>query len=515
MADCKVWGIDSSVVGLSYAIEECPGQLPSSGVVWTRVEPSGYSDFGATLTIGERTAGSVIRRAQRGSITGVEASAGWNADYTPTGGHDEMAALALRAGVQTRARQNISLTTASTITVERGAAFGVGALVRITGSSSDNNNSLILRVNGVTGNVLTVASLTAGKTLAAIPSGGQNGRVTHVGNVFGIGNLRLEVTANSVSLARSSGTVNLSTALGLSVGDWIYVGGDTTASRFTSGGFFGRVSTLSETAIGFSRITGAQPTQDAGAGKEIEIYLPRRVRDPVVSSEVLTRTVTWERTLGKTDTLHESAEYVTGAALDEMEISAPSNENITVSYTFAAADAEVTDGTQPLKAGTRVTLPKTAPYSTATDTVRTHIALQSQPTPWAPGMFEFVSDVNITVNNNSSRPEAHRRAGSKYGGLGASLGALQAGGSLTAYYAGAAAVKAVREAAAVTMDTIAVRENFGIVIDLPLVTLSDAQITVEENTYIKLPLTMTAAESADGYIMGMYFFDGLPSAARD
>ena len=54
MATCETKKIDSNVVGLNYAVEECLGQL-SSNPKWQALEPNSFSDFGGELSTTNRT----------------------------------------------------------------------------------------------------------------------------------------------------------------------------------------------------------------------------------------------------------------------------------------------------------------------------------------------------------------------------------------------------------------------------------------------------------------------------
>lgn len=81
MPTCETKKIDSNVVGLNYAIEECLGQLPSTPK-WQALEPNSFSDFGGELNTTNRTPLSISRQNQKGVVTDLSVKGGFNIDFT-------------------------------------------------------------------------------------------------------------------------------------------------------------------------------------------------------------------------------------------------------------------------------------------------------------------------------------------------------------------------------------------------------------------------------------------------
>lgn len=82
-ANCEIKKIDSNVVGLNYAQEECLGQLPSNPK-WQALEPNSFADFGGELSTTQRTPLSQSRQNKKGAVTGLSVKGGFNIDFTHT-----------------------------------------------------------------------------------------------------------------------------------------------------------------------------------------------------------------------------------------------------------------------------------------------------------------------------------------------------------------------------------------------------------------------------------------------
>jgi hypothetical protein len=88
MTICDVNKIDSNATGLSFAEEACPRILPSvaagdpSDPVWRGLEPNSYADFGGSLNTIARQPISASRQRKKGTVTGFDASGGFNIDLT-------------------------------------------------------------------------------------------------------------------------------------------------------------------------------------------------------------------------------------------------------------------------------------------------------------------------------------------------------------------------------------------------------------------------------------------------
>jgi hypothetical protein len=133
------------------------------------------------------------------------------------------------------------------------------------------------------------------------------------------------------------------------------------------------------------------------------------------------------------------------------------------------------------------------------------------PTP----LFAFITEASIAINNNLSP----NKAVGVLGAFDVTAGTFSVSGSITAYFGNVSAVQAVRSNADITLDMAMVKDNTGLIIDIPLVSLGDGRLNVEQDQPITLPLSMDAATAEDiapgmDHTALLTFFGYLPDAAE-
>ena len=510
--------IDSNVTGLRFAEEESLKQLPTVPV-WYPLEPNSYNDFGSQIQTIARQPIDHTRQRKKGVVTDIDASGGFNQDLT----FDNTTRL-LQGFFFADARERlnnhsllnddvIQFTSvdeaSSTYTLAApyttGDVLPAGALVKFSGFGDGENNGLKTVVSA------TDTTITVSETLVDDPQ-------PPVDNVlfdwcgFQFADGAAIFTGGRLYISGYSESNPL--PFTLIPGEWIYVGGDDPASRFDnndSNGFM-RVKEISYVAAG-ARIwfdkSDKTLNNDSGAGKKLQIFFGTVIKNEDEYDKIKRRTYHVERTLGY-DADGVMSEYLIGAVPNEMNISINQADKITIDLSFVACDNEQRTGAQGMKNGRRVSLLPSDCYNTSSDFSRIRLAQVTPNNPAPAPMFAFATEMSLNINNNVSPNKA-------IGVLGAfdtTAGMFEVGGSLTAYFASIPAVQAVRDNADVTIDIAMVKQNRGLLWDIPLLSLGDGRLNVEQDQAITLPLETNAAECEYRHTLLVDVFPYLPSVAE-
>lgn len=506
MATCEVNKIDSNVSGLSIAEEECPKLLPTTPV-WYPQEPNTYSDFGATITTVARNPINPTRQRRKGSVTDLVAGGGFQADVTTQNLERLMQGFVFADARQKPDTQPINGTpvviTAVDDTTGYAAAAGLGVfavndVVVASGFAVAANNGAKV-ITTASGTALVAAGLA---DEASPPAGAA---LEKVGHQFAAADVAVTATGNIVGLTSAAGAF---AGLGLIPGEWIFLGGDNTANRFTNAVGFGRIATVAAGAITFDKVTWPALGAEVGTGKSIRIYYGTIVRNEFDPELIKRRTYQLERTLGQ-DANGMQAEYITGAVANQLTITLQQANKVTADLTYVGMEYETRDGLTGLKAGTRPSLGNEDMLNTSSDIKHIRLSVvdptDSYPTP----LFAYATDATVVINNNVTP----NKALGVLGAMDTSAGTFEVSGSLTAYFADVAAVNAVRNNADVTLDMSLVKNNRGVLIDIPLLTLGNGRLNVVQDQPIMIPLDTTAAQSVLGYTLLFQFFPYLPDVA--
>lgn len=502
MAQCKSNKMDSNFTELRYAEEECLKQLPANPV-WNPLEPNSYQDFGGQISTTAREPISASRQRKKGSVTDLEASGGFNQDLTVDNSFNLLQGF-MFADVREKPTTKpvngeavvIRGVTAANKTIAAAKSmdkFKAGALIKLSGFKMPQNNGVFSVASSTATGVVTAEALVDETPTA-------DAKVQQVGVKLTTPNLSMEGKLLQMAGAKLN-------ELGLIPGEWVFIGGDTPASRFVNNVGFARVKEVQANYIQFDK-TSFTPKEETGAGKTIEIYFGSVLKNESDPSLIKRRSYQLERFLGN-DELGKMSEYLVGAIANELTINISNSDKVTIDMSFVALDNEQRDGSKGLKAGTRPNAIPQAAFNTSSDFSRIKLA-EVVPDAAPNALFAFATEMSITINNNVSSSKAI----GVLGGMDASAGMFEVGGNMTAYFADIKAVQAVRNNADVTLDIVMVNKDGALLFDIPLLTLGDGRLNVEKDQAIMLPLETQAVESAYGYTLLVQQFKHLPSVAQ-
>lgn len=499
--------IDSNVTSVSVAEELDLKTLPGSPVWYDRAVNS-YADFGGEITTVAAETINASRQNQRGTTTDLDASGGYNIDMKNGLTRDMQgfffADAREKPDTQPFNGTQIPITAVSAAAYSAASgltAFPVNTLVFATGFTVAANNGLS-KVTTVTATTLTTNNAKA--TEASPPAAA---KVEAVGYEFPSADLAMTVGSGIATLTSAT---SLFANINLNVGEWVFIGGDAVANRYTAGYGYGRIKSKTNAAIVLDSVawTGGTLATDAGTGKLIQIFFGKFIRNEKTPSLIKRRTYQVERTLGDAGTGTQS-EYLTGAVCNELTLNIPLTDKHTADFAYIALDNEQRTGAQGVKAGTHVSPEAQKPYNTSSSVFRLKLEILDPTTLTPTPMAAYCSDATFTVNNNASATKAV----GVLGGIDINVGTFVVGGQVTAYFRDIAAVQAIRNNKDVGFSAILAQANKGLVYDIPLLGVGGGRIAVEKDSPITFPLENFGAENDNGYTMSYTSFNYLPTVA--
>lgn len=497
--------IDSNIVGLAIAEEQELKVLPTTPV-WYEQLPNSYSDFGGEITTVARNPINASRQRRKGVVTDLEANGGYSTDVTMTN-MDRMMQGFFFADAREKqstkklntAQVNISSVNSGTKTITLASAltFISGQLILCDGFSNSSNNGLKTVSSVTSTTIVTNESLvTETPTTSAF--------INVVGHQGASGDLNIVVTSGIPAL--TSTTLNFTT-LGLIVGEWIFIGGDSATLRFANNVGYARIKTISANAMTFDDTTFS-PVSEVGTGKTIQLFFGTVIKNENTPALIKRRSYQLERQIGY-DNDGMQSEYLIGAVCNEMTLNIPTTDKMTADLSYIAIDNEQRTGSQGLKTGTRVPDNSGSAINTSSDIYRLKMNIHDDTSSAPTALFGYVSEATITINNNASGNKAVGVLGS----FDITVGDFEVGGNITAYFTDVASIKAVRDNADVNFNVIAAQNNKGFIYDMPLISLGGGRLNVEKDSPITVPLENMAAKNINDYTLLSNYYSYLPTIA--
>lgn len=478
----------SNRVGTRYAEEVSLGVVDGSAV-WTPVEVNTFADFGATVTTIARAPISASRQEKKGVVVDVEAAGGFNMDLTQKNMYDFLQGF-LFANWTEKDNSATTDVTATGFSVADESAFDAGQLIFSEGHTVSSNNGLFLVTGTVAGEVQA-----AGTSVDA-----SAGTIKVVGEQAASGDLNVDATTDPTKPRLTSTTLDFTT-LDVEVGEWMFVGGDSASLRFANAvnNGFGRVYSVAANELVFDR-TSSTMVDETGTGLTVQLFIGDFLHNEDDSDDIVSHCYQFERIL---DSANNQYEYLLGCVPNVLTITMNTAEKVTLDLAFVATDVDLDESS--LKAGTRPDLVEGAAFNTSSDFSRLTIEGQN-----ITGSGIFFEDYSIEVNNNVTPVKAL----SVLGNHDLIEGNFVVSGNFTAYFTTTELVQAVRNNDDIQMDFAFVKDNAGLLFDIPLASLGEGRINVEKDNPIKVPLAQNAARDPYlTYTLGVMNFDYLPSLA--
>jgi hypothetical protein len=516
MADANK--IDSNATGLAIAEEAEIGYLPgengnAGSPVWIALEPNTYPDFGSEIVTVAPNPINSSRQRRKGVTTDLKASGGFNQNFSFFGIKDLMQGVFF-ASIRDKGTEHATAVVTSgspdVYNVASTTGFLVGSLIKGFGFTNSANNA-VNKVTAVSTN--TSVSVIDG-ALIAEASPPTSAIIKVIGYIASTGDIDVTVTGDFATYTSTSLDF---TTLGLIPGQWIYVGGDGAGTFFANdeNNGYKRIRSIAAYALVVDKSAQAM-TAETSTTETIRIFFGDVLKNELADSMVR-RTYQLERTLGAPDLAAPSAvqsEVLVGSVLNEVTLNVPTANLMTADFAFMALDGVQRTSAQGPKQSSVQRVMASDVVNTSSDVQRIRMAILSDNAEYVTPLFGFVTEAKFMINNNV-KPD---KAVGVLGSFDMSTGTFQVGGTVTAYFSRVEAVQAVRNNADVTIDMIIAKDNQGVVLDLPLISLGDGRLKVEKDNSITLPLNMDAATAVDinanlDYTAMLTYFWYLPSAA--
>lgn len=517
---------------LAYAIEQSPGVL-SGSPTWKRLEPNNIGEFGAEVTTVARNPISALRQRRKGTVVGIDAASEHDADLTIASLCDFaegfLYALATNADLTFVGRNvgasgySIPAATASQASRLQFTSGGPISLVFAAGYQNAANNGM---------KPLSADVAAAGTTIqfagAVVETAPTNAEVSIAGIRCEAGDLALAISSGIGTLSSGNGAasnpVNFTT-LGLTVGQWVHIGGLLAANQFAGVGSikslgYARIRAIASGALTLdkldARLINSDGTATGAGGSEIptDLLFGRFIRNvPVTSSEYLQRTYQFE---GGYDNLYETDpptpvanpdgfEYVIGNYANEMTWEMPLRDKSTITFGFIALNADdlVDNSGRKTNAATPITPLQTGAFNTSADFARLRLSDVDYS-----GLSTDFKDMTITINNNVTPEDVLGRRGHRF----INIGNFDVDVETEALFTNPLVPARIKNNTTASFDWIMRNDDGALVADIPSCTVGNGGKSFPVNESVKISLEIQAhVDSFFGTSLSISLFPATPA----
>ena len=293
------------------------------------------------------------------------------------------------------------------------------------------------------------------------------------------------------------------TTLGLTLGQFIHVGGLTSSEQFTGSVGYGRVVSIAAGTLILDKIDATIVTA-AGTTDTVDLLFGRFIRNVATdSSEFLERSFQFEQSfpdLGGVGV--DKYEYAKGNFVDTLAITMPLTDKATISIGCIGTDTDVPTTSRATNAAAALAPTRTGAFNTTLDCARLRIAELDES-----GVYTDFKSLTITFANNVSPEKILCTLGAKFMNFGNFEVQIEA----QLVFSDSKVSEAVRNNTTLSMDFGLKNDDGAMFIDVPAVTIGggDKEFPVNETVLINTTGEAFADPTLNTSI-GLSFFPIVP-----
>lgn len=522
--------VTTNTITLQYAIQQAKGTLGGSPS-WKLLEPNGSIEFGATIDTTPRSPISKNRQRRKGTITDLDSSTAFDADLTMDSLLDFAPSFCfVTAENADLVWQGADVDGSGVFTIPAATAAQAAKLQWVTGAEASlvyasgyanaaNNGMHVLTADTASSGT----SITCGGSSTVAETAPANSKLQVAGIRASAGDISLSVSSGVGTLA-SAADIDFTT-LGLTVGQFVHVGGLTSTNQFGSTAAadgtrsvgYARITAIAASALTLDKLStllvASDGTDDGNAGTNIavDILFGQFIRNVSVdASEYAENYIQFELYspdlfLDSTPSYPDGCEYALDNLANEMQLSWPGQDKATVTFAFVGTDTEdpVNNNSRKTNADSAIEPLETSAFNTSSEFVRLRITDTDET-----GLTTDFKDFTLTLGNNVTPEKVLGTLGAAYINVGNFEVTLEG----TVLFSNAAVPARIRSNTTVTFDCIMKNDDGGFALDIPSMTLGSGGRDYPTNESVTLSLTGLAfQDTALGTSLGVSTFPALPA----